>query len=151
MALVHIDAGRLGDDGGALLGDAGADAVDIEVHVDAVGHGLVVAVLHDEVLIEEADGLAGGRGGEADQERVEVKQHLAPQFVDGAVAFVHDDEVEELGRDAGVVDHVGRLAFPGLGGIEARAFLVGGVELRLAFQHGVKALNGGDDDLWRRG
>ena len=109
--------------------------------------GLVVAVLHDEVLIEEADGLAGGRGGEADEEGIEVEQHLAPQLVDGAVAFVHDDEVEELGRDAGVVDHVGRLALPGLGGIEAGAFLVAGVELGLALEHRVEALDGRDDDL----
>ncbi len=147
VALVHIDAGVAGDDGGALLGDAGADAVNVEVHVDAVGDGLVVAVLHDEVLIEEADGLAGGRGGEADQEGIEVEQHLAPQLVDGAVALVHDDEVEELGRDAGVVDHIGRLALPRLGGIEGGALFVAGVELGLALEHRVEALDGGDDDL----
>ena len=136
-----------GGDRGPLLCDLGADAVDVEVHVHAIGHGLVVAVLHDEVLVEEADGLAGGRGGEADQESVEVEQHLAPQVVDGAVALVHDDEVEELGRNAGVVDHVGRFALPGLGGVERRAFLVAGIELGLAFQHRVEALDGGDDDF----
>ena len=32
------------------FGDPGADAINVEVHVDAVGDGLVVAVLHDEVL-----------------------------------------------------------------------------------------------------
>ena len=119
----------------------------VEVDVDAVGDGLVVAVLHDEVLVEEADGLAGRRGGEADEEGVEVEQHLAPQFVDGAVALVDDDEVEELGRDAGVVDHVRRLALPRLGGVEGRAFLVAGVELGLALEHRVEPLDGGDDDL----
>ena len=132
------------------FGDPRADAVDVEVHVHAVGDGLVVAVLHDQVLVEEADGLAGGRGGEADQERIEVQQHLRPQLVDGAVALVHDDEVEELGRDAGVVDHVRRLALPRLGGVEAGAFLVLGVEVGLALQHRVQALDGGDDDLGGR-
>ena len=81
------------------------------------------------------------------EEGIEVEQHLAPQLVDRAVALVHDDEVEELGRDAGVVDHVGRLALPRLGGIEGGAFLVAGVELGLALQHRVEPLDGGDDDL----
>ena len=147
VALVHINAGRVRDNGRAALGDAGADAVHVEVHVDAVGDGLVVAVLHDEVLIKEADGLPGGRGGEADEEGIEVKNHLRPQLVDGAVALIHDDEVEELGRDAGIVNHVGRLAFPRLGGIEAGALLILRIEFGLAFQHRVKALNGGDDNL----
>src|ERR1700730_9518399 len=65
VALVHIDASRVGNDGRAALSDARADAVNVEVHVDSVGDSFVVAVLHDEVLIEEADGLAGGRGSEA--------------------------------------------------------------------------------------
>ncbi len=54
----------------------GADAVDVVADIDAVGHGLLVAVLHDEVLVEEAEGLLGGRGGEADEKGVEVFQHL---------------------------------------------------------------------------
>jgi hypothetical protein len=49
-----------GIDDGALLGDAGADAVDVEVNVDTVGDGLLVAILHHQVLIEEAQRLLGG-------------------------------------------------------------------------------------------
>jgi hypothetical protein len=45
-----------------LLADAGADAVDLEGDVDAIDDGLLVGVLGDEVLIEEAKGMHGRRG-----------------------------------------------------------------------------------------
>ena len=41
----------------ALLGDLRANPVHIEVNVDAVSNGLLVVVFHDQVLVEEADGL----------------------------------------------------------------------------------------------
>ncbi len=47
-ALFHVVAG---------LGDAGSDAIDLVTDIDAIGDGAFVAVFHDEVLIEEADGL----------------------------------------------------------------------------------------------
>src|SRR5207248_2436464 len=84
---------------------------------------------------------------ETDEERVKIEDHLGPQLVDGPMALVDDDEVEELGRNARVVDHVGRLALPRLGGVESGALLIGGVELGLALQHRVKALDCSDDDL----
>jgi hypothetical protein len=89
--------------GATGLGDLGLDAVDVVVDVHAVGHRLRVAVLHHQVLVEEAEGLLVGRGGQADQVGVEVLQHLAPQVVDGAVRFVGDDDVEGLDREGGVV------------------------------------------------
>jgi hypothetical protein len=147
VAFVHVDARVSGLDGRALLRDARADAVHIEVHVDAIGDGLGVAILHDHILIEEANGLAAGRGGEANEERVEVKQYLAPKLIDGAVALIDYDEVEEFRRDGGVVDHIGRLALPWLRRIEAGAFLVASIELHFALEHGVEALDGGDDHL----
>ena len=88
---------------GPCLRDGGADAVHVVVHVDAVGHGLLVVVFHDEVLIEEAEGLLVGRGGEADEVGIEVFQHLRPEVVDGPVAFVGDDDVEGFNRDGWVV------------------------------------------------
>ena len=102
VPLVHLETGL---DGRAAFDDAGIDAVDIEVDVDAVGHRLLVAVLHDEVLVEEADGLLGGGGGQADQEGVEVLQHLPSEVIDGAVALVGHDEVEGLDGDSRVVRH----------------------------------------------
>ena len=84
-------------------GDGGADAVHVVVDVDAVGHGLLVRVFHDEVLIEEAEGLLVGRGGEADEVGIEVFQHLRPEVVDGPVAFVGDDDVEGFNRNGRIV------------------------------------------------
>jgi hypothetical protein len=99
-----------GFDFGAGFADFGADAVDVVVDVDAVGHRLLVAVLHHQVLVEEAEGLLVGRGGEADQRGVEVLEHLPPQVVDRAVRFVGDDDVEGLDRDRRVVvDRLGLL------------------------------------------
>ena len=100
VALVHVVAGV---DLGAAFGDLGVDAVDVVVDVDAVGDRLFVAVLHHQVLIEKAEGLLVGRGGKADQVGVEVFQHLAPEIVDRAVAFVGNDDIEGLDRDGRVV------------------------------------------------
>ena len=86
-----------------------ADLVDLEVDVDAVGDGLLVRVLHDDVLVEEAVGVLGRRRRQADQVGVEVLEHLPPERVDGAVALVDEDDVEELRRDGAVVDDRQRL------------------------------------------
>ena len=56
-----------GVDRRALLGDLGADPVDVEVDVDLVGDRLLVAVLHDEVLVEEPERLLARRRGQADE------------------------------------------------------------------------------------
>ncbi len=64
---------------------------------DAGGDGLKV------VLMEEAECLRTGGGGEADQVGVEVFEDLTPHAVDGPVALVDDDEVEVLDRNVRVV------------------------------------------------
>ena len=102
-APVHVEALL---DLAALLGDLRLDAIDVVADVDAIGDGALVVVFHHEVLIEEADGLLRGRGGEADEEGVEVFEHLPPEVVDRAVALVGDDEVEGLDGDRGVVGDV---------------------------------------------
>ena len=113
--------------------------------VDLVGDGALVSVFHDEVLIEEADGLLGRRGGEADEIGVEVFEHLAPEIVDGAMAFIGDDEVEGLDGDVRIVNDRRRLFPKRLAELVAGAFVDLGVDL-FAAQHGVKALDGGDAD-----
>src|SRR5207237_48559 len=99
---------------------------------------------------EEADGLAGGGGGQADQEGVEVVEHLAPEVVDGAVALVGHDKVEGLDGEGRVVDDGERLLDQGGVGLEEGALLVALVELGLAPEDGVEALDGGDADLAHR-
>ena len=88
----------------ALFADLGADAVDIESDVHAVGHRLVVAVFHHHIVTKKADRLLGGRGGQADQEGVEVFEDLTPEVVDRSVAFVDNDEIVGLDGDSLVVD-----------------------------------------------
>ena len=80
--------------GAAVLGDVGADAVDLEADVDAVDHALLIRVFGDQVALEEAQRVRRRGGRQADQVCVEVLQHLAPQAVDRAVAFVGDHHVE---------------------------------------------------------
>ena len=98
-----------------------------------------MAVLHDEVLPEEAKGLLRRGGGEADQRGVEVLQDLPPEVVDGAVAFVGHDDVEGLDGYGGVVLYwlyflVNRIqSFYG--------FLIDFFRQIHAFEHGVKSLN----------
>ena len=129
----------------ASLGrDLGLDAVNVVADVDAVGHGPLVAVFHDEVLVEESDGLLGRGGGQADEETVEVFEHLPPQVVDGAVALVGDDEVERLNGDGGVV---GDILGPRVGGGEfGSGVLVQILGQFLATQERVKPLDGADRD-----
>jgi len=79
-------------------GDARADAVDLVVAVHAVRYRLRVRVLHYDVLVEKTVGVLGWCGREADQVRVEVFEHLTPEGVDGPVALVDEDDVEELRR-----------------------------------------------------
>ena len=135
-----------GVDGAAGLGDLGADAEHVEVDVDPVGHGLFVVVLQDQVLVEEPEGLLARRGGEADEEGVEVLQHLPPHPVDRAVALVDDDHVVGLDRHLRVVDHLDR---PIRGDLVAGLLVELGVE-GLVPQDRVHPLDGGDVDLGDR-
>ena len=75
----------------------------VKANVDVVRDGGFVVVFGDKVLVEEAEGLFGGCGGEPDDEGVEVVEDLSPLVVDAAVAFVDDDEVEGADGNGGVV------------------------------------------------
>ena len=141
----HLKAG-VALHGATLLGDAGADAVDLVADVDAVGHRALVGVFGHQVLVEKAERVLRRRSREADDAGVEVLQHLPPQAVDGAVAFVGDDEIEGLDGDVRVVGERQRLAVLALPLLEAGAFLVLLGQF-LAAQQGIEALDGGDDHL----
>lgn len=128
----------------AGLGDLGFDHIDLVADVDAIGHCFFVAVVADDVLLEEAVGAVIRGGGEADEASVEVIEHLLPQVVDGAVAFVDKDEVEEFRRHLlGIDDRQWRL---GLGQF-SRVDLFGGFVELGALENGVEALDGADADL----
>ena len=129
----------------AALADLGLDQVDLVAHVDLVRHGLFVGVLADHVLLEEGVGAVVRRGGQADQEGVEVLDHLPPQVVDGAVALVNDDRIEVLRRQRGAVgDRLWPLAPPSS---LLRMLLLRACRQVLTLERGVQALDGGDDHL----
>ena len=141
-AAIHVEAFL---DLAALLGDLRSDPIDFVADVDAIGDGALVVVFRDEVLVEEADGLLDGRGGEADEKRVEVFEDLPPEIVDGAMAFVGDDEVEGFDGNGGIVGDVLRAAVGG-GDFEARDFSSRSSVEFLAAQHRVEPLDGADGD-----
>ena len=132
----------------AALRDRGIDAVDVAANVHAVGYGFLVVVFHDEVLLEETEGLFRRRGGEADERGVEVFEHLPPEIVDGAVAFIGDDEVEFLDREIWIVFDRERLLKERVGRFDRKIVEVGR-GFFLALQHGVDALDRADDDAGR--
>ncbi len=122
----------------------GADPIDVVIDVDAIGDGAFVAVLLDEVLLEEAEGLHVRSGGKADEIGIKIFEDLAPEVVDGAVAFVGDDEIERLDGQTRIVSDRERIFEEG-GDSFAGGFIEFGIDF-LAAQHGVETLNSGDSD-----
>ena len=91
---------------GAALGHLRFNEEDILPHVDAVDNGLLPGVLTDHIFVEEGKGALVRRGGQANQEGVEVVQHLLPHIVDGAVTLIDDDAVKEFRRVFLVIYHL---------------------------------------------
>ncbi len=141
------DVPRSGLNGGAALGDGRRQAEHVEVDVDPVGDGLGEPVLHHQVLVEEAKRLLARGGGEADEEGVEVLEHLTPNAIDRTVALVDDDHVEGLdGQVFVVVDLDGALRFVVERGVLVEFLL----ERVVAPEDGVHPLNGADAHLGHR-
>src|SRR5262245_45367487 len=91
------------------------------------------------VLIEETDCLFAGRCREANQERIEVLEHLSPQIVDRTVTFICDDEVECFDRNRGIIFN---LANPVISGSQFKAGAL--IEIfgeLLTAKHRIQALN----------
>lgn len=144
VALLVVEAGV---ELGAALGDLGLYPVDVVADVDAIGDGLDVGVFGDEVAVEEAEGGFAGGGGEADEEGVEVVENLPPEVVDGAVAFIDDDDVEGFDGDGGVVGDGERFVAGCAGAVQLVAgVFVGFVVEFVVGELGVEALDGGDGD-----
>ena len=93
---------------------------------------------------------ARGRGGQPDEEGVEVFQHLPPDVVDRAVAFVDDDEIERLDGHLRVVDDRHRLLDQRRAASNSEALFVLFRELLLALEDRVEPLDRRDADLGGR-
>ena len=118
--------------------------VDLVADIDAVGNGLLMGVLADDVLLEKSVGAVVRRRGQADEIGVEVFEDLTPEVVNRAVAFVDDDEVEKLGWNLVVIDN--RHRFFWLNHFRRIDLFDGFVQL-LALQERIHALDGADADL----
>ena len=145
VAIAEHDAG-CGLHPGPLRRDLRPDLVDLEVAVHAVDDGLLVRVFHHDVLVKEAVRVLRGRRREAEQVRIEIFENLAPERIDAPVTLVDEDDVEELRRDRLAVDDRQRLPRHSLI-VERRVLLQVRVEIRLALQDRVEALDRRDDDL----
>ena len=68
----------------ALLGDAGADAVDFVADVHTVGDGALVRVFGDQILVGTKHSACGleGVAVRPDDRGVEIFQHLPPEPVE---------------------------------------------------------------------
>src|ERR1043165_9547809 len=134
-----------GDKARAVGSDFGFDCVNFVADVDAIGNGSFVAVVADDVVLEEAEGAVIGRGRKADEKGVEVIEHLLPDVVNGAVTLVYDDEIKELGRNFVIVNH--RHGFLRFGELFGGADFFEGFVERLVFEDGILALDGADAGL----
>ena len=143
QALAHFDL-LVGLESAAVHGLFGLDDINLVADIDPVGDGLLMGILAHDVLLEEPVGTVVWRGGQADEIGIEIFQDLTPDVVNRAVAFVDDDEVEELGRDPAVIHD--RHRFSGLHHL-GRVDLLGGFIHLLALQQRVHALDGTDANL----
>lgn len=139
--------GSAGFDFVALLGELGFDAVDVVAHIDLVDHRVLMGIFRHQVLVEETDRLFGGCGGQPNEEGIEVFEHLAPEVVDGAVAFVDDDDIELFDGDVGVVADGPGLFVEGAAFYFKAGVFVGFIIQLLMGKLRIQALDGGDGDL----
>ena len=147
---VRDDDAGLGFEGRSLLADLRLNAVEVKPDVDAVSDRVVVAVLHDEVVVEETNGVFRRRCREADEEGVEVFEDLPPEVVDRAVALVGHNDVEGLDGNLGVVRNGHRFLEERRTGLEGRLLFVALIELLVTLQHRVEPLDCRNADATHR-
>ena len=131
-----------------FLGDFSDYLKHVVTDVDTVSHRLFVGVFGHNVFFEKTNSALVWRGGQANQKGVKVVQHLHPQVVDAAVAFVDDDEIKCFHGDGRVVAHNFGLLAGLLDFVERH--ILSRIVNRLARQDRVHTLNGGDNDLGMR-
>ncbi len=75
---------------GAVFAHLGLDEENILAHVHTVNDGLLPGVFADLIFVEKGEGGLVRGSGQAHDKGVEILQHLDPDVVNGAVAFIHD-------------------------------------------------------------
>ena len=130
----------------AVFRHVGFNEENVLAHIHAVDDGLLTGILADHVLVEKGKGAFVRRGGQADDESVEILQHLIPHVVDRPMAFIDNDAVEKFRGIFLVVDDLFRRLRVGPGLLKEGFFLCGFIHF-LTLQDGVHPLNGADADL----
>ena len=130
----------------AVLGDLGIDQENIFADINAVHDRLLARIFADNILIKISKGAFVGRSGQTDNEGIKVGKHLAPYIINGAMALVHDDTVEKLGRILCVIYNLFSRLF--VGGFQLRKIdFLGAFVQFLSAQDRIHTLNGADADL----
>ena len=101
-------------------------------------------VFHDQILLEKTKSLFAGRGRKANDISVKIFQHLAPEIINGAVAFIRDDKVKGFDGNGRIVFYGRHLIINILKALN-RFFLVNFGKV-LTPEHGVKPLDRADAD-----
>ena len=130
----------------AVFRHVGFNEENVLAHIHAVDDGLLTGILADHVLVEKGKGAFVRRGGQADDESVEILQHLIPHVVDRPMAFIDNDAVEKFRGVLFVIDDLFCGLCVGSGLLEEGFFLCGFIHF-LTLQDGVHPLNGADADL----
>ena len=130
----------------AVFRNIGLNEEDVLTDIDPIDNGLLSRIFADHVLVEKGKGALVRRGGQADDESVEILQHLIPHVVDRPMAFIDNDAVEKLRGNLFVIDDLFCGLCVGSGLLEEGFFLCGFIHF-LTLQDGVHPLNGADADL----
>lgn len=126
--------------------ETGGDIADVLAHIEPVNDGLLSGILADHILMEKSKGALVQCGGQTNDERIKILQRLAPDILDGAVAFVHDDAAKKFRRIFLVVDYFLR-RFAAGGNIRTeRSFHCRLIQV-LSLQNEVHPLDGADVGL----
>ena len=134
------------EDRRTVFRNIGLNEEDVLTDIDPIDNGLLARILADHVLVEKGKGTLVWRSGQANDEGVEIFQHLIPNVIDRPMAFIDDDAVEKLRGNLFVIDDLFCGLCVGSGLLEEGFFLCGFIHF-LTLQDGVHPLNGADADL----
>ena len=114
--------------------------------IHTVNDSLFSRIFADDIFVEKRKGAVIRGGGQANDKRIKVGQHLTPYIINGAVAFIHDNAVKELRRIFFIVHYFfGGFAF--CRNKLRKGFFLSRFVQFFALQDGVHSLNGTDADL----
>ena len=119
------------------------DTIDACIHINAVNNGLLKRIVHNTVVVEEGHCLGNGRCREAYHFGcIEIFKNPSPIAINGTVALVNNDQVEEVWRQLEVIS---QLHFASSRILIVILILI--VNNLLSCQEREQSLNGGDDNI----